>query len=677
MANGGKLLIGVIGLNLIAGAIALVLLWKPKEEPPPPQATSFPVTVAVVPANAVVRIDGQARDVSKEVLLEPGTHQIAASLDGYESAETRIFVSNAGGTPPVELRLNPLTLSVQFFAKLPGATLLFDGGQVQPGTDGYFVVPDVAAGEHSIEFRAGPVEAKLKFTAAPPAAPTLVGPPVAKNALLVTASYAGDGNTVVASSGGPATVRFTQAGEAAAAAGAAPIESGPVDATRTAPVTLSAAEWQVAIVERGRPNSVNALQTGKAPVLAVFLRTDLGQVDVSVEPAAAQVTLDRQGRNVPSWRGRVPGKVYFANLEAGEYRLKVSQDGFDPQEKLIAVAKGGHPVESVRLVEKPKKAVIEISGLPAGADGAVFLGSEQIGAVSGGSFQYTQANPGRSAIRLQVRNFDTDPVNAQLNAGETVRLTFDSFKPRKRLGRLDGQIAPASATVVLTDDKGVSQTKKVSELGQLGLEFGKEYTLRIEAQGFRPATVNGILVRDVGNERTFHLGARRLEEIPKPKAAPAPPPPPKAASLPGWDDSNVWVPGADGFRQYRKGSPIAFDAPGGTVIIDAKVGRSLKWQANFMDGRNHVYVEMRKDRLIRRRVVNGRKEDERNILLPGGSNEMRRVRIVMSGETITHSLWDGSAWQELDELRGNDLGKGKFVLSDDNRPALREFQYTR
>lgn len=666
LAHWGKLLSGVVLLNLLAGGVTALLLWKDKQaKAKPAEIASFPVSIRVVPSNAVVKVDGQIRDVSQGIQLSRGPHTITATLDGYDNAETKIDVLD-GATSPVELRLSPLTMSLQFFAKLPGAAVLFDGGQIEASSEGWFQVPNVSAGAHTIELRGGPVQAKLTFQAAPPGPPTLSGPIEAMNALVVAASYASDGRAQFAASGGPAVVKVTRKDAAPN-----PIELA-MDAKQPKDATLGPAEWDLVLQERGRPDFSAALRTGNAPMLAVLLRTDLGQVDVTVDPADARVTMDRQGRTLPSWRAKNSAKVSFANLEAGDYRLRVEKDGFDPQERTIKLAKGGHPAEAVKLVEKPKKSSLEITGLPAGAEGSVTIDNQPSGTLTAPAFQYAQAEPGRRTVRLSIRNWDVDPVPVQFNAGETVRLAFDAFKPRKRFGRMDGQILPATATLTLSDPQGNKQVKKVAEMSQFNLEFGRDYSLLIEAPNHRPATVSGIQVRDTANERTYHIGARKLEEIARPKVAP-PPPQVTTVTLPGWNDPTVWGAGQDDWRQYRKGDPTSMDAPSGNITFEVKLGRSIKWQTNFADSRNFVAVELRKDRLTRRRTVNGKREEEKNYPLP--NSEIRKVRVSLSGDRTVHSVWDGGKWLVIDELGGN--AAGKFVLSDDNKPVLRDFQYVR
>ena len=60
------------------------------------RVTKIPITVAVLPAEAAIRVDGKQATTTGPIELEPGTHSIEAALDGYESVVQRFDVTPTG-----------------------------------------------------------------------------------------------------------------------------------------------------------------------------------------------------------------------------------------------------------------------------------------------------------------------------------------------------------------------------------------------------------------------------------------------------------------------------------------------------------------------------------------------------------------------------------------------------
>jgi hypothetical protein len=653
----------VVALGAVAAGLYVRNYLRTRQAPPPTVATGL-VRIDVNPSRAVVRIDGQVQDVRQELKLAVGPHTASAFLEGYDPAETKFDVK-AEGNPPIELRLNPKTLSVRLLVRLSGADVLFDGQKVEPSGDDWFVVPSVTEGAHSIEVRypAAPVSAKVNFTASPGGVSSIQGPIETKGALVLAVSYAPGASTRFLTSAGPASVNVAEK------------DLGPITPTQPADADLPPGDWPVTLQEGGRKDPPYPLTIGAGPFLALFLRADLGQVSVDIQPPDATVRLERQGREIKGFRRR---RWAFPNLEPGEYLIRAQKDGFDSQDKRVNLAKGAHAVERIVLIEKPKKSGFEITGIPADLRGTVLLDNKPIGSLAPG-FRFADVDPGQRAVKLSIRNYDTDPVSQAFAAGANVQLAFADFRPRKRYGKLNlrGVEPGAAVTVILVDEKsGRREMKRLAELSprEMPLEFDVEYTARFEAPGFRPAT-RKVSVKDTPQESEFHLGRFTLEELPK---QPTPTPPPRRAeTLPGWDNPNIWALGPEGWKQYKGGSSVQIEAPAGTIIFEIKFQGTAKWQVNYVDGDNQVSVELKKDRLIRRRTKDDKKEREKSVNLFGAVQEFRRVRITLRGDVIEHAIFDNGKWTPVDELDGNTLGKGRFVLSLNNRTFIRNFEYMR
>lgn len=110
------------------------------------------VILDVDPPDAELRIDGAPRagtGASREVLLDPGHHQLEASAAGHADGAAELDLL-AGTREHVVLRLELLAPRLEVASGTAGATLLIDGEEV-----GHEAVElEVAPGPHTVEIRA-------------------------------------------------------------------------------------------------------------------------------------------------------------------------------------------------------------------------------------------------------------------------------------------------------------------------------------------------------------------------------------------------------------------------------------------------------------------------------------------------------------------------------------------
>ena len=93
-------------------------------------------TITVVPADAVVTVDGKPAKTGEPITLESGEHKVTATLEGF--AEVRQTVIASRGEPlAVELALGE---RIAINTNVDGATVSLDGTAIEP-FDGIAIVP--------------------------------------------------------------------------------------------------------------------------------------------------------------------------------------------------------------------------------------------------------------------------------------------------------------------------------------------------------------------------------------------------------------------------------------------------------------------------------------------------------------------------------------------------------
>ncbi len=593
------------------------------------------------------------------VLCVTGALYLRKTRLAREAAAARVPVQIAVVPANAELRVNPKALSVRLFVRLTGAAVSLDGERIEPSGGNWFVASNVRDGTHSLEVTVASVRAKIHFDAASASAPRLLGPIETKDALALALTYAPGTKAQLFTSSGPALVNV--AGK----------DLGPIDPTHPAEVELTPGDWPVTVQEGGRRDIPFSLEIGDVPFVALFLRTDLGQIDVAIQPSDAEVRLERQGRQLSGSQQR--SRWVFPNREPGEYILRAEKDGYESYQEAITLAKGGHLTKVFELVERPKKGTLEITGVPEGLDGAILLDGKEIGRLRS-AFRYSEVDPGIHTLFLAVRHYDVEPITKRFSAGEITGMSFAEFKTRIRHGTLDASgVEPASlVTATLRDKKGSSRPYKLADQsprGLIPLEFDQEYEVEFSAPGFKPRTKTGA-VQDIPSGNVFSVGRFTLEEIPKPLVTPKPQP--VTRTLLDWDNPNVWESDGDGWRQYKQGKSVEIDVSDGTITFEIKFTGTARWRLDFTNG-DFVSLELKRDRLIR----SSNRERSKTPEIFGMNSERRRVQIVMRDGHVEHSVSDGAQLTKVDDVALKTGLNGKFKLTLNNKTLLKSFQYLR
>lgn len=144
----------------------------------PPVAVEVPVTVDVIPASALLSIDGKAvPNAVMPVSLPKGVHRFEAKKPGYRGTPSSVDVQSAQ-TITIELQPLPTLMNV---AASEGVKIRVDGQDAPP-------TGELAPGDRMIEVAGQRGSASMALQVGPGRLPALTGVPALKGASILAAS---------------------------------------------------------------------------------------------------------------------------------------------------------------------------------------------------------------------------------------------------------------------------------------------------------------------------------------------------------------------------------------------------------------------------------------------------------------------------------------------------------
>jgi len=646
----------VIGVVLFL--IGLFALSRLRDKAPEPAATGpIRVSVASVPTGAAIRVDGELRcvaDCSFDLL--PGTHEIEARLEGYEPLKRII---DARASEPVSLNL-PLSLeaqSIRIAADMLSGEVLLDGNSTAQLQDGQALLENVQPGSHTISIAGGSASAEFALDVNPGQAPLLSGPIRTRNVLAVLVSNKGDRARLYTSSN-PWKVYMggQQVGETAPAG---------IDLTPPSP-----GDHELTIGEGSQQRKL-IVNFGPAPVLAVFLKTDINAGTLVVATGEDDVQVFLNGK--PQRRSTARGQLRIPGLPVREYAVRVEKEGYQasPGEQRAMVRKGEETRLEFRLQPLPRVASLRISGAAPGAQ--VFLEREHIGSVQpDGTFAYERIAPGKHTIEIRQQSYAPRQFAREFRAGETVELGGPELAMVKQPATLRLVLVPPDAKVTI---RGAKETQERT-LSQPSAELPEgSYSITATAPGHNPQSVTVQL--SAGQSRTVELRLRKQEAPPAPKVL-------TLADWPGvWEKREEWF--------VRKGGDFVLfpvTPTSGTFLFTATMLKStaifrerhLEWVVGFKDPKNYLVFEIDNKNLSRKEVRNGRGRDLPKV--PHGLNADQKVytiSIEISPGYVTHRIRRGDGWTVLDKIaeEGRDFDRGSFGfrIEGNDEVGVRNFSF--
>jgi serine/threonine-protein kinase len=624
--------IGTVALAFIARYLS-THTFAPKA----PIAATVPISVSTNPPGAHIAIDGKDRGVSPLTLdLSPGTHAIAAALDGYVTASQQVNVV-AQHPRSVQIGLTPLPPSLRVITDTDSADVKLDDQDVA-GTAPEFTADHVGVGRHKLTLSSRQGEATAEFDISPGALPVMDGPVQTKNVNAVVLSQFGARAWLYSSE--PLQVAVDNGAVLTATPGG--IELPP----------LSPGSHSLTIGEGTLQRNLG-FTSGAAPELIAFVEQkgapESGGVLVLTGEDGASVFINgKQQRRLTK-----NGQMRIGNLKPGDYSIHVIKDGFEsPAEQKVTVRKGEDARVQFQLKPVVRMSALRLEGALAGAE--VLIDENAAGTVQADGSFVTAVPPGTHSVALRNGGAESHPIQRQFGAGQTVQFGAGELALQAPQGVLRVHVSPANAHVTIRAEAERESAARPVTQESLTLAEGT-YVVSAAAPDYNPSATTV----------TVAAGAQAAVDIAlTAKAKPAP------AALTGmsrWDDAKGWT--QEGEWQIHKGGNfLSFQAEeiNGRIEFNAllRKGKRLEWFLARADDHNYVLFRLDKKNLVAERFVNGNGREVAKTQVNFDRDQPIAARIDVSAGTVTTMIRQGAAWTTMSPLSdsGGNLNKGRFGL---------------
>ena len=300
-----------------------------------------------------------------------------------------------GGKPASQVTPAPIPSvtakpTLRVYTDLVPGTVSIDDGAPQDLKDGELVLDDLQPGRHTIKVAGRSGNADFSFDVKDNAAPQIVGPPTALNAMAVLVS-AQDGRGRV----------FTNAQPSALLVDDKP--AGDVSPEGLALDDLGATDHDLQIV-RDHDKQRFVLTYTPAPALTAYVKSD-------PNTGTVVVMAGRDGVNVfindkPYRRATNQGQVRIP-LKVGEYTIRVHKDGFtDPPPQTAEVKKAEETAMEFSLEPVPQLGTLEVHGA---APGTTIYLDKQLAATIGNDGVANIGNVKVGEHTVELRRQDAIP----------------------------------------------------------------------------------------------------------------------------------------------------------------------------------------------------------------------------------------------------------------------------
>ncbi len=623
---------GGLGAAALLVAIVVVVLVT-RKSPAPPAAATVPVDIATVPAGATVQINGEARCKSNcRVDLAPGSYQVTALLDGFETGASSIAVA-AGKPAAVSLNLTAQQTSLRLLADLDSGTVEVDGQPAGAILDGQFALDHVAPGKHSVRVTGKSAQVSFSFESEGGRAPVITQPVVAKNMLAVLVASLGSNARVYSSSPAPVKVALNDQPQG---------EAGP-QGLELKNVPMGDQNLTVGEGQNQHPLVVSLLP---APAISAFLKSDVNTGTLVVSTVEDDVTVFLNGKEYRRKTKR--GSLRVQTL--GNVVVRVAKPGFQQEPDQTATIKKGDETKVVfNLKPLPKFAALQVhNGVPGTQ---IILEDQALGRVGpDGTFAAANVAPGEHAIEARREGFVARRIQRTLKAGETLVINGADIALTAATGSLHVVTTPPEATVLY---RRTSESQlHVARESTLKLEPGA-YVFVARAPGFVEGSTQTTVAAGETRSVEIALARERVAEVVKPKPA---------VSWAGWTK--------EGDEYVRKGGNRVVLCSGpftGTIAFTAHLrkaggvfrGGKLRWFIE--DSAGSTQFEADKKRFQAKGPAGSRSEEHARERA-GEDERTYTFEIDILPDRIVHRMKAGNAWVTVDDFTAKWGATGKFGL---------------
>jgi hypothetical protein len=647
------LLVGMVGGIVIAGAVLGVLVKRARVAR---QAAAVSVRVTTTPAGAAIRVNGEAKCNSDcSVPLPPGEYQVTAFLDGYQPSASNIKVTPAKAAS-LDMKLEPQPQMLRILTDLPQGQVVLDDRPPAELQDGQFTVNDVQPGKHTVKISSNGAEASFPVEIVAAQQPAVAGPVTAKNLIAVLVSSMGNNARLVTNN--PAKLALNGQPQSDA-------NSAGVDLSGFRPGVN-----QIAVGE-GKDQHVLAESFGPAPMLTVFLKSDLNIGTLIVSTAEDNVRVFLNGKEYPRKTQR--GQLRISTL--GSVNVRVTKDGYEVTAPQTAEVKKGSEVRlEFKMQPVPQVAMLQIREATPGAE--VLLDQKPIGLVGDdGSFAANSVQPGEHTIELRKDQFLPKRMQRQFVAGRTASVLGADGVLAAAIGTVKLSRAPADAQVVY---RRADETQGHELRGnQMDLPAGS-YVFTARAAGYTDKTER--LQVAAGETASLQLALA--------KVVVAAPPPPKTFGMAEFEDANAWSK-QGGLWVHKGEGVIPFKLPtNGTFTFTVRLlhggslfrGGRIRWTVQYMDAKNYNLFELDRKFLSSKVIEAGKTYDRGKFEHNLNDKDMSyTVQVDVSPGQLVHRVRNGDNWLVLDTWKepGRKFNEGKFAFltQGSDQIGLSDFEF--
>ena len=622
-------------------------------------AAAIQVDVVTTPANASVRVNGEAKcNAPCQVALAPGTYQVTAFLDGYDPATSPLTVT-AGQPSSVSLALTPQAQSVRVLTDLDAGKIAVDDQPPVDLQEGQLVMENVTPGTHTVKVTGRGSEASFTFEVAEARAPAITGQVNAKNLIAVLVSSLGSQAHLVTNSG---PMKLAVNGQAQADAGPAGVD-------------VQGFQPGVDEIVVGDGNDARNMKEsfGPAPMLTAFLKSDLniGTLIVSTGEDDVKVFLNEKEYR----RKTVKGQVRIQTI--GNVNVRVAKDGFQNEPPQSAEVKKGAEVRlEFKLKALPQVTSLQLRGATPGAE--VLLDQSSIGTVGAdGNFTYSTVAPGDHTIDLRRDQFAPKRIQRSFRTGQPVVISgadvvLASAGPTNGIIRVARTPADAAVTYRRSDEQQTHELKG----DQLEVAPGT-YMVFTKAPGFSDR-MDRVQV-GAGETRTLQVA---LAKVPVVAAVAKPGDITGFAEPDAWKkEGDVWVHKGGGFVPYKLGPRGVYTftvelLKGGNAFRSGRI----RWCVEYVDAKNYLLYELDKKTFWAEVIEKGKKLERAKSQHNVDSQKAFSIQIEVTPEHVVHKIKDNSGqWVVLDTFAepGRNFTNGPFgfLIQGNDEIGISDFSF--
>jgi eukaryotic-like serine/threonine-protein kinase len=454
------------GIVVVAAALGVTQLMRKASAPKGPEVHAafgdVPVEISTNKSEAHLIVDGKPVS-STPVLLQPGRHQLVATLDGYLPFSQTLNVV-ADQQPPMKVRIDlvPAPAEIRIASALKAGQAILDTETISL-QEGSLIRGDIKPGEHILKIvENGKELVSLSFNFRPAALVDLRGAVEAKDVPAVVVSSLGR-TAKVWTSAGLKGARGDTAAQAIALGGLA-LEN----------VTAGNDTF---VVDDGKSSHTLTIDASATPSLTVWLGSQraAGTVVVRAGVPDGKVVINGIALKRPMSNG-----VRIVSLEPGVYKVKVSSPGFqDSVEQTVEIKQGDSKNLQFTLLPVIRKGIMALERFPAETE--VLVDGSKLGNTGSDGTLRTEIIAGSHSLTFRKNGYEDTNVTRDFKADATLVLTGDIFT--RSQGSVTFRVTPPSAKISYHRE-GDSQIHEATT-GQTILLRPGAYEVTVEADKYK------------------------------------------------------------------------------------------------------------------------------------------------------------------------------------------------